>query len=56
MPDDDGIAILNEADYKAALMRVDALMDAEAGTPEGAELERLAAAIEAYEEEHYPIG
>ena len=32
------------------------LMDAEAGTPDGVELECLAMANEAYEDKHYPIG
>ena len=33
--------IRTEADYETALARIDALMDAEAGTPEGEELDVL---------------
>jgi hypothetical protein len=51
----DGTSIRTEDDYRAALARADELMDAEAGTPDGDELERLAAAIEAWEDEHYPL-
>lgn len=47
--------IKTEADYEAALARVGVLMDAEAGTPAGDELEHLAMVIEAYEELHHPI-
>lgn len=47
--------IHNEADYKAALARLEQLMDAQPGTEEGDELEVLAALIEVYEEKHYPI-
>jgi HTH-type transcriptional regulator/antitoxin HigA len=47
--------IKTEADYEAALARVGALMDAEAGTTAGDELEHLAMVIEAYEELHHPI-
>ncbi len=47
---------LSESDYKAALKRIESLFDAaELGTPEGDELERLAALIEEYEEKHFPI-
>ena len=48
--------IKNDADLDAALARVDQLMDAERGTPEGDELEVLAILIEDYEDRHYPIG
>lgn len=48
--------IESEEEYRAALKRVEALMDAEGGTPEGQELDRLAALVEAYEDRHYPIG
>jgi HTH-type transcriptional regulator / antitoxin HigA len=47
--------IRTEADYDAALARVETLMDAEADTPEGEELDVLATLISAYEKEHYPI-
>lgn len=47
--------IHNEADHRAALERVEALMDAEPGTEEGDELEVLVALIEAYEDRHYPV-
>lgn len=42
-------------DHRAALARIDALMDAEAGTTEGAELEVLAVLVERYEREAFPI-
>jgi HTH-type transcriptional regulator / antitoxin HigA len=44
-----------KADYEVALGYVEALMDAEPGSPEEDELESLALLIEAYEQEHYPI-
>ena len=47
--------IRTEADHKAALARMDALMDAEAGTPEVDELSILADLVEAYEAKHFPI-
>ena len=47
--------IRTEDDYKAALARAEKLMDAEAGTPRGDELEHLAMVIEAYEEKHHPV-
>jgi len=49
-------AIRSEADYKAALTRIDTLMDAEAGTPEGEELDVLTDLVEHYEEKHVPMG
>lgn len=46
----------SESDYKTALKRIESLFDvAEPGTPEGYELERLAALVEEYEEKHFPI-
>lgn len=49
-------AIRTEADYKAALARIDALMDAELGTPEGEELDVLTDLVELYEARHVPMG
>ena len=47
--------IRTEADHKAALARIDALMDAEIGSPEVDELSVLADLVEAYEAKHFPI-
>lgn len=47
--------IRNEAEYEAALARIELLFDAPNGTPECNELVALAALVEAYEEQHYPI-
>jgi HTH-type transcriptional regulator/antitoxin HigA len=47
--------IRTEADHKAALARIDALMDAAAGTSEADELSVLADLVEAYEAKHLPI-
>ncbi len=44
-----------EAEYEVALERIDALMEAEPGSPEAEELELLALLVEKYEDEHYPI-
>lgn len=49
-------AIRTEADYEAALVRIDALMDAAPGTPEGEELDVLTDLVEHYEEKHVPMG
>lgn len=48
-------AIRNEADYDAALLRIDALMDAEPGTPEGDELDVLTDLVEHYEGKYVPM-
>jgi HTH-type transcriptional regulator / antitoxin HigA len=48
--------IRNEADYEAALARIDALMDAEHGTPEGEELDVLTDLVELYEAKHVQMG
>lgn len=47
--------IRTENEYRAALARAEQLMEAEAGTPQGDELEHLAMVIEAYEDKHHPI-
>lgn len=44
-----------ETDYNEALKRIEELFDAEQGTPEADELELLAALVELYEQEHFPI-
>ena len=48
--------IRSEEEYKAASARIQELMDAEADTPEGDELDVLAALVSVYEDKHYPIG
>jgi HTH-type transcriptional regulator / antitoxin HigA len=47
--------IRTEADHRAALGRIDELMDAEAGTPEADELSVLADLVEIYEAKRFPI-
>jgi len=47
--------IKTEADYEAALSRLDELLDAEPDTPEGDEFELWATLISAYEEKAFPI-
>lgn len=47
--------IRNLTDYDAALARVEKLMDAGAGSPEGDELDILATLIEAYEDMTFPL-
>ena len=47
--------IKTEADYQAALLRVEALLHAQQNTPEGDDLDLLTTLITAYEEQHYPI-
>jgi len=48
--------IKTEADYQAALQEIELLFDADPNTPECDRLEVLSTLIEAYEEEHFPIG
>jgi HTH-type transcriptional regulator/antitoxin HigA len=48
--------IRTEVDYRDALARIDALMDAEPGTPEGEELDVLTDLVEHYEEKHVALG
>ncbi len=47
--------VRTEDDYREALRRMEMLMDAEAGTPEGDQLEVLATLVEAYERKAYPM-
>jgi len=47
--------IRTDADLDVAFQRLDAIYQAEAGTPEADEMEVLVALIEAYEQQHYPI-
>src|SRR5436190_24342161 len=47
--------IRTEADYEAAVARIEDLIDASAGTPEGDELEVLAALVGQYEDRAFPI-
>lgn len=49
-------AIRTEADYQSALARIDALMDAEMGTPEGDELDVLTDLVELFEAKNVPMG
>lgn len=48
--------IRTEADYAAALTRIDALMGAESGTAEFGELDVLADLVELYQSKHMPTG
>lgn len=48
--------IKSEAEYQAALAEIDTLLEVEAGTPEVDRLELLSMLVEAWEDEHYPIG
>lgn len=47
--------IRNEEDYETALEEIQALWDAQDGTPEADWLDVLMVLVEAYEAEHYPI-
>jgi HTH-type transcriptional regulator / antitoxin HigA len=47
--------IRNDSDHESALKRIEALMSAEEGTPEGDELEVWATLVDAYEKAHFPI-
>ncbi len=49
-------AIRTEQDHQAALVRIDRLMDAEPGTPEGEELDVLVDLVELYESKHTRMG
>lgn len=47
--------IRTESDYRAALAEIEALMNAQPGTPEEDRLDILATLVKVYEDEHYPI-
>lgn len=47
--------IKTESEYDAALSRAEELWNAELGTPEGEELDKLVTFIEEYEFVHYPM-
>ncbi|MFH1146350.1 MAG: hypothetical protein V1736_01430 [Pseudomonadota bacterium] len=47
--------IKTEKDYERALVRINDLMDADLGTPEGDELELLVTLVEMYEKVKHPI-
>ena len=48
--------IRTEADYETALARIDQLMDAEPGSPEGRELDVLVDLVDLYESRYEPMG
>ena len=47
--------IKTDADYRAALTDIEALMTAEPDTPEGERLDILVTLVEAYERRHFPL-
>jgi len=47
--------IRNDEDLQAAFRRLEAIFQAEEGSPEADEMEILVTLIEAYEDKHYPI-
>lgn len=47
--------IRTEADYEAALVKVEELWGAKAGTPEGDKLDILVTLVDAWENAHYPM-
>lgn len=47
--------IRTDADYQAALARIEEVMDAEPGSPEGEELDLLGFLVERYEDEAFPM-
>jgi len=48
--------IRSEADYDAALRRIEEVWDAPEGSADADELDVLATLVDAYEREHFPIG
>lgn len=47
--------IRTKADYRAALKKIEGLMNAQADTPQGERLDVLATLVEAYERKHFPM-
>ena len=48
--------VRTEADYEAALARIDEIMDADADSPDARELDLLVDLVELYESRHEPMG
>jgi HTH-type transcriptional regulator / antitoxin HigA len=48
--------IRTRLDYRNALKRIESLMRAKRGTPEGDRLDVLVTLVEAWERQHYPLG
>ena len=48
--------IRNDDDLRATFLRLEAIFQAPAGSPEADEMELLVALVELYESKHYPIG
>ena len=47
--------ITNDQEHAAVLDRIELLLEAEPGTPEGAELDELTKLLDEYEDIHYPM-
>ena len=47
--------VRTEADYETAIARIDELMGAEPGTPDGRELDVLIDLVDLYESRHEPM-
>lgn len=47
--------IRTKADYRAALKKIETLMSARAGSPEGERLDIMVTLVEAYEKKHYHL-
>jgi HTH-type transcriptional regulator/antitoxin HigA len=47
--------IKTEEDYNIVMERIEKIMDAEPGTPDGDELELLSLLVEKYEEDNFPL-
>lgn len=47
--------LTNEQEHAAALDRIELLLEAEPGTPEGNEFDELVQLIKEYEDIHYPM-
>ena len=47
--------IKTEAEYRAVMVRIEAIFDAKRGTPKGDELDLLVTLVETYENKAFPI-
>jgi HTH-type transcriptional regulator/antitoxin HigA len=47
--------VRNEEEHEAAILRIEELMGAEFGSPQGDELDALTTLVVAYEEKHFPM-